>query len=182
MVGVVGFEPTTSCSQSTCATTAPHPEAVSRSDRAYAYDQFVTDAALGRRAVERGYREGLLVSAERAVKANPSRSRGAAEPGHGRAQWSLSDQPACRFRFRPRALRRRQDGITSVSFGRTGLRHTVGTGGRRRTSTGIPGTGFSVFETSGRTKKAPSQPAAQRHGGQGAIPKRCGAASQHDLT
>ena len=26
MVGVVGFEPTTSCSQSTCATTALHPD------------------------------------------------------------------------------------------------------------------------------------------------------------
>lgn len=39
-------------------------------------------------------------------------------------------------------------GVTSVSFGGKGLRHTAGTGGRRRTSVGAPGTGFSVYGTS----------------------------------
>jgi hypothetical protein len=51
-------------------------------------------------------------------------------------------------------------GITSVSVGGSGLRQTFGTSGRRRTSVGVPGTGFSVFRTT--TGRGPASSARQQ--------------------
>jgi tetratricopeptide (TPR) repeat protein len=51
-----------------------------------------------------------------------------------------------------------KSGLSSVSFGGRGVRHTVGAGGRQRTSVGVPGTGFSVYRTTSSRQQPAQRP------------------------